>query len=334
MTNFFYRNRFKLIFVVLLAFLLVSLTSCRFDSGTWNQKIYTTYGQEWVDLWNGGSGFFNALFAWPVNILSYPIAWLCSSIGKGIGNSFFWGIFFTTLIVRTLAWPIYAKQNSMSLKMQLLQPEMEKIQRKYGQRKDPQSQQQMQMETMKLYKKYHINPLGCFGTMFLQFPIFMSMYEVVQRINKTATTTLANGLTVTYQSNFALSNTKLFNFFELDTSFFTATNVQDKIFAVVVALLFGGLQILQQKLSSRPPKYQKKNPKNTKQSDQAKQMRIMMYVMTIMFVFMSLNSTSLAIYWLIGGVYQIFQSQVGRWMNERKYYKMKDQEIRPQVSSK
>ena len=39
MTNFFYRNRFKLIFVVLLAFLLVSLTSCRFDSGTWNQKI-------------------------------------------------------------------------------------------------------------------------------------------------------------------------------------------------------------------------------------------------------------------------------------------------------
>jgi len=332
MTNFFYRNRFKLIFVGLLALLLVSLTSCRFDSGTWNQKIYTTYSQEWVDLWNNGSGFFNALFAWPVNLLSYPIAWICSSIGKGIGNSYFWGIFFTTLIVRTLAWPIYAKQNGMSLKMQLIQPEMEKIQRKYGQRKDPQSQQQMQMETMKLYKKYHINPLGCFGTMFLQFPIFMSMYEVVQRINKTATTTIGNGLTATYQSAFALSNTKLFGFFELDTSFWSATAIQDKIFAVVVALLFGGLQILQQKLSSRPPRYLKKNPKKNG-TDQAKQMKMMMYVMTIMFVIMSLSSTSLAIYWLIGAVYQIFQSQVGRILNEKKYYKMRDQEIKPQVSN-
>ena len=326
MTNFFYRNRFKLIFVVLLAFLLVSLTSCRFDSGTWNQKIYTTYGQEWKDLWNNGSGFFNAIFAWPVNILSYPIAWICSSIGKALGNSFFWGIFFTTLIVRTLAWPIYAKQNSMSLKMQLIQPEMEKIQKKYGQRKDPQSQQQMQMETMKLYKKYHINPLGCFGTMFLQFPIFMSMYEVVQRINKTATTVVENGITVTYQGAFALSNTKLFGFFELDTSFFAATEIKDKIFAVVIALMFGGLQILQQKLSSRPPKYQKKNPKKTN-TDQAKQMKIMMYVMTIMFVFMCLNSTSLAIYWLIGAVYQIFQSQVGRWMNEYKWEKMQKENL-------
>ncbi len=330
MTNFFYRNRIKIIFVVLLAFLLVSLTSCRFDSGTWNQKIYTTYGQEWVDLWNNGSGFFNALFAWPVNLLSYPIALLCSSIGKGLGNSFFWGIFFTTLIVRTLAWPIYAKQNSMSLKMQMIQPEMEKIQKKYGQRKDPQSQQQMQAETMKLYKKYKVNPIGCFGTMFLQFPIFMSMYEVVQRINKTATTTIANGISVTYQSTFALSNTKLFGYFELDTSFFAATELHNKMFALVVALLFGVLQILQQKISSRPPKYMKKRPNANKNGqDSAKQMRMMMYVMTFMFVFMSLSSTSLAIYWLIGALYQMLQSQIGRIMNERKYYKLQEQEIKP-----
>ena len=326
MTNFFYRNRFKLIFVVLLAFLLVSLTSCRFDSGTWNQKIYTTYGQEWKDLWNNGSGFFNAIFAWPVNILSYPIAWICSSIGKALGNSFFWGIFFTTLIVRTLAWPIYAKQNSMSLKMQLIQPEMEKIQKKYGQRKDPQSQQQMQMETMKLYKKYHINPLGCFGTMFLQFPIFMSMYEVVQRINKTATTVVENGITVTYQGAFALSNTKLFGFFELDTSFFAATEIKDKIFAVVIALMFGGLQILQQKLSSRPTKYQRINPNDKK--NQKNQMKWVMIIMNVMFGFMALSNTTLGIYWLIGAVYQIFQSEIGRIINNKKYEKM---QARPDV---
>jgi hypothetical protein len=71
-----------------------------------------------------------------------------------------------------------------------MQPEMAKIQKRYEGRKDPHSQQQMQQEIMKLYKKYKINPLGCFGTMILQFPIFMSMYEVVQRTNATKVTAI------------------------------------------------------------------------------------------------------------------------------------------------
>ncbi len=326
MTNFFYKNRHKLIFVVFLAFLLVTLTSCRMDSGAWYKKPYTTYSQEWVDLWNGGKGFWNTLWGWPVNILSFPIAWLCSSIGKGLGNSFFWGIFFTTLIVRTLAWPIYGKQNGMSLKMQLMQPEMARIQRKYGARKDPQSQQAMQMEMMKIYKKYKVSPLGCVGTMFLQFPIFMSMYEVVQRVNATTTTVVDGAVTATYAGRFALTNTKLFNYFEINTSFFSATALHDKIFAAVIAIAFGALQILQQKLSSRPPKYQKQHPnaKNKQQEQQQKQMKWMMIIMNVMFVFMSLSSTSLALYWLIGAIYQIFQSQVGRKINELQYNKMKE----------
>lgn len=334
MTNFFYRNRHKLILVVFLAFLLVTLTSCRTGQNTWYNKPYTTYGQEWYDLthtWNSKNqqmefDFWSMLWGWPINLISYPIAWICSGIGKALGNSFFWGIFFTTIIVRTLAWPIYSKQNGMSLKMQLMQPEMQRIQKKYGARKDPQSQQAMQMEMMKLYKKYKVSPLGCFGSMFLQFPIFMSMYEVVQRVNATTTTIVDGAVNVTVAGKFALANTKVFGFFEMNTSFFNATEVKDKIFAVVIALLFGGLQVLQQKLSSRPPKYQKQHPnaKNSQQEQQQKQMKTMMLVMNIMFVFMCLNSTSLAIYWLIGAVYQIFQSQVGRKINEIQYYKMKN----------
>lgn len=49
------------------------------------------------------------------------------TIGGALGDSYFWGIIFTTIIVRTIAWPIYAKQNSTSLKMTLIQPEMEKF---------------------------------------------------------------------------------------------------------------------------------------------------------------------------------------------------------------
>ncbi|RIA75546.1 YidC/Oxa1 family membrane protein insertase [Anaeroplasma bactoclasticum] len=326
MVNFFYKHRHKLILIALCAFLAVGLSSCRWDSSTWYVKAYTSYGQEWIDLWDGGKGFWNTLWAWPINLLSWPIAWLCSTIGKGIGNSYFWGILFTTLIVRTLAWPIYSRQNSSSLKMQLMQPEMAKIQAKYQNRKDQRSQQMMQQEMMKLYKKHGMNPLGCLGTMFLQFPIFMAMYEVVQRINATTTVVVNNAVSYTYSGAFALTNTKVFGLFEMNTSFFQATMWYDKVFAAVVAVLFVAMTILSQKLSQRPQKYQKIHPQDkNKQADQGKQMKYMMVIMNVMFGFMALSNTSLGIYWLIGSIYQLFQSQVGRWINAYKWEKAQKQ---------
>lgn len=323
MTQFIYKNKYKIALIAFLCFLLIALSSCRTDTNTWYNKPY-------VDGWGGYSqefhfsDFWSGLWGWPVSILSWPIAWICSSIGKALGNSFFWGILFTTLIVRTVAWPIYSKQNSMSLKMTLMQPEMARIQRKYGVRKDPQSQQQMQLEMMKLYKKYKMNPLGCILPMFIQFPIFMAMYEVVKRINASSSVT-EGGVTIVQYGTFALHNTKVFNFFELNTSFFEATAIQDKIFAVVLAVGFGGLTLLSQKLAAKKPKYLKEynNSKSTnaQQEQQQKQMKMMNIIMTVMFVFMSLSSTSLALYWLIGAIYQLFQSFIGRKINERNYYK-------------
>lgn len=101
--------------------------------------------------------------------------------------------------------------------------------------------------------------------------------------------------------------------------------IQDKIFAVVLAVGFGGLTLLSQKLAAKKPKYLKEynNSKSTnaQQEQQQKQMKMMNIIMTVMFVFMSLSSTSLALYWLIGAIYQLFQSFIGRKINERNYYK-------------
>ena len=72
MTKFLYKNRYKFVLVLFLGILLISLTSCRMDSGSWYSKPYTTYAQEWIDLWNGGAGFWNTLWGWPINILSFP----------------------------------------------------------------------------------------------------------------------------------------------------------------------------------------------------------------------------------------------------------------------
>ena len=67
--------------------------------------------------------------------------------------------------------------------------------------------------------------------------------------------------------------------------------------------------------------YQSNRGTSAQQDAQQKQMKTMSYVMTVMFVFMSLTSTSLALYWLIGSLYQLLQSYIGRKINERNYYK-------------
>ena len=322
MKNFFYRHIHKFIILAVCLVLLVTLSGCRTSTGAWYSKPYTTYGKEWSDMWDGGSGFWQSLWGWPINILSYPFAGLCSVIGKLLGNSYFWGIFFLTIIVRTLAWPIYARTNSTSLKMQQMQPEMQRIQQRYQNRRDPRSQQQMQQEMSKLYKKYKISPLGCLVPMLFQFPIFMAMYEVVQRINATTTRIVANGISMTYRGQFALSNTKVFGA-EMNTSFFDAAWGWDKIFGLLVAVLFVGLQVLQQKLSQRPSKWQKRYP-NDKKKAQGNSMKWIMIIMNVVFGFMALSNTTLGIYWLIGAIYQIFQSELTRMINNRRYEKQKN----------
>ncbi len=324
MKNFYTRNMNKITTIAILIVFVSVLASCR--QGTWPTTPYTNWGAEFHF-----SSFWQGLWGWPVAILSYPIAWLMGTIGGALGDSYAWGIIFTTIIVRTIAWPIYAKQNSTSLKMTLMQPEMQKLQMKYGTRKDPESQRRMQQEMMALYKKYKMNPLGCGATMILQFPIFMAMYECVRRIQLSQ---VLDG-TVQVAGRFSLGSTKLFGFFDINTSVMAsgtsgivqATRTRDIIFGVVLAILFAGVTLLSQKLSQRPPKYQKKRPNQVKtdqQLSQEKTMKMMNYVMVVMFFFMSLSSTALTLYWFIGGVYQLFQAQLGRKLNERAYYKAKE----------
>lgn len=316
MKLFLYKNRLKLATILIIGLLMVGLTSCRTSADYWYSNVYTTWGAEFHF-----QGFWDGFWGWPVSILSYPFAWLCSNIGKGLGNSYIWGIVFTTIIIRTVAWPIYSKQNGVSVKMQIMQPELDKLQKKYAFRKDEASQQKMRQEMMAIYKKYKFNPLGCIFTMFIQFPIFVAMYEVVRRINLTQVVDAGNGVLVESFGKFALADTKLFGFFELNGTSAMEGAVQDRILCVVIALLYAGITFLSQKLAQRKPSYVKKTSYNTKQNDQARQMKIMNIVMIVMFFFIALSSTALGIYWLIGAIYQIFQSYIGRKMNERTYYK-------------
>jgi len=90
------------------------------------------------------------------------------------------GIIILVVVVRMILHPITKKSQvqmmSMGKHMQTLQPEIEKLKKKY---KD--DQQAISRETMKLYKERGINPAGMLGClpMFLQMPIWIALYAML-----------------------------------------------------------------------------------------------------------------------------------------------------------
>ncbi len=106
--------------------------------------------------------------------LSVPMNWLLNLFHGWLGN---WGVAIIgmTIVVRLIIWPLHRKSYIAMKRMSLLQPEMAALKEKY-----PDNPQKVQMETMKLYQKYGINPAGGCLPILIQMPIFFAFYYVLQ----------------------------------------------------------------------------------------------------------------------------------------------------------
>lgn len=76
-----------------------------------------------------------------------------------------------SILIKLLLHPLSIQQIRSAEKMRLLQPEIEKIRKKY--KEEPKLQQQ---EIMRLYQEYRINPAGGCLPMLIQLPILYSLY--------------------------------------------------------------------------------------------------------------------------------------------------------------
>ncbi len=86
-----------------------------------------------------------------------------------------WGlsIIVLTLVFRALVWPLITTQTRSMLGMQRLQPEMQRLQKKY---KD--DREKLSQEMMKLYKEAGVNPAGGCLPILLQMPLFIILWRV------------------------------------------------------------------------------------------------------------------------------------------------------------
>ncbi len=127
-------------------------------------ELLQSYGDDMEDIVPFGWSVFGTINRWVIR----PIfSFLSNYIGsKGIV------ILLLTLIVKSLVFPLTYKMLYSQSKMGALKPQMEKVREKH---KD--DQQKVQMETMKMYREYGVNPAGGCFPMILQMPIWFALYR-------------------------------------------------------------------------------------------------------------------------------------------------------------
>ena len=95
----------------------------------------------------------------------------------GLSPNWSWGlaIIGLTIIVRLVLFPLTWKQFSSAQSMQVIQPQLKELQKKYkGDRG------KLQQETMKLYQEHRVNPFASCLPLLLQLPVFISLYAAIK----------------------------------------------------------------------------------------------------------------------------------------------------------
>ena len=118
--------------------------------------------------------------------IAVVMGWIMNAIYKvldavGIQNIGLCIIIFSILIYLCMT-PLQIKQQKFSKLSAIMQPEIQKIQKKYQGKKDQDSMMKMQEETQAVYQKYGVSPTGSCVQLAIQLPILYALYQVIQNI--------------------------------------------------------------------------------------------------------------------------------------------------------
>jgi YidC/Oxa1 family membrane protein insertase len=222
-------------------------------------------------------------------------------------------IILLTVTIRLILFPLTAKQTRSMQNMARVQPQVKALQEEFAN-----DRQKMNEEVMKFYRENKINPAaGCFPLL-LQAPILIGLYRVIRGLSRTIET---SGLMIrTAHPQYLPSSSKLFRSLvdaggqmrslgiDLGQSAQSISGTfANRLPYIVLVVLVGVTGYLQQIIMTK-----QQGPATTAQ---AAQMQKIMKYMPVMFAVISFNiQAAIVLYWIVGNVWMIGQSQVLRKM--------------------
>lgn len=234
-------------------------------------------------------GSFTKLFR---AILSRPFLNVLIFVGSLTpGHSLALGIIILTLLVKILLFFPTQKSLEGQKKMQLLQPKLDELKKRY-----PEDAKKQQEETMRLWKEHGINPFSSCLPLLIQFPVLLGLYYVIR-----------DG------SRLELSRHLIYPFYQhLSWTFGTQFLWMDllKPDHFVMPLLLVVLQYLQMKLTFAIQK-RKKGDQAPTSSAMGTQQQVMLYALPIMIGFFAFQfPAAVALYWGVSTLFGIGQQLI------------------------
>ena len=161
----------KLLALMAIVTIVVTATGCTAPKDANGHIILISESTTFGEIFQT-ENWFNALFVW-------PLSWVLNKLAPVItvGGA----IAVVTAIVNGLLAVFTLKSQMGMQRMQMLQPELNKIQRKYEGRDDQASKMRMAQEQQQLMRKYNVNPGSMMLVQFVQLPIIMAMFMAIQR---------------------------------------------------------------------------------------------------------------------------------------------------------
>ena len=196
-----------------------------------------------------------------------------------------------TLVIKLILIGPNHKALKAQKSLQKIQPELDKVKEKYKG-----NQQKIASETMAIWKKHKVNPLGSCLPMLIQFPVMIALFYVVK------VGLSPNNIHLLYEP------LKNFDLALIDPIFLSILDLT-KINSFVLPLIVGGLQFFQMKLSFALKKDKVKEKTKTDKANQMQTMNKMMtYTLPVMIAFFTATMpAAVGIYWGVSTLFGIAQ---------------------------
>jgi YidC/Oxa1 family membrane protein insertase len=227
---------------------------------------------------------------------------LFKTIGVSPSSGLAWGgsIVGLVVVIRILLIPLFVKQINAQRGLQMLQPEMKKLQAKYKGKSDPESKKKQQEEMMKLYRDNGTNPLASCLPIVLQAPIFFALFRVLNGIGHQPHPIPRGLLNMTQATQAA--DAKIFGA-HLSDKFIGASSLSVQIVCAVMIVAMSASTFLTQKqlMSKNMPASAMDNPF-------AQQQKILLYVFPVIFAVSGVNfPVGVLLYWLTTNLWTMGQ---------------------------
>ena len=242
--------------------------------------------------------------------LEFAVAWIMVTwhtaltwLGLPSGNGWTWvlSIVGLVLVIRTLLIPLFVRQIRSSREMQLIQPEIKKIQDKYKGKTDQESRQKLTQETMALYKEKKVNPFASCLPLLLQMPIFFALFNVLNGIAK-------DDYSIGPFTSELRAEADAATIFgaQLSDTFLRADTLETRIIAIVLVVLMTASQFWSQRQL-----FMKNMPPAALDSPFARQQKILLYVLPLVFGVSGIGfPLGVLFYWLVTNLFSTGQQFV------------------------